>query len=170
MANPHCRSVISRFRLRFMILAPLLLVSGCVGFAVSVPHTTTRIEATPKGFIFNENTLPRESNYENVRRRFVDRKVIYENKLSGCYQHVLIIPMWIGKCLESETWQYVDNDQVEITNRTYHLFGLWCSPIPFLSYIPEFLSHVHHHKFPFCDMRWGSKMNEVSFHWDTIND
>jgi len=67
-----------RRRVRILFVFAIPLVGGCVGFAVSVPFTTSKTETTPNYFIYSENALPRKSKNEEIERNDKQRTITYK--------------------------------------------------------------------------------------------
>lgn len=150
-----------------MLVIVVVVLAGCVGIGASIPSTKTSVAQVSHIVDYaDEEYLPREKKRrETVSRNLQNNEIVFTNDGRECYHHLLVVPLPMGECKGFESWNYSDDGKVLITKRSYKLYGFWCSPIPYISWVPSLAVSVNPSTiFPFCDFHWGTVLHEV-FHF-----
>lgn len=142
------------------ILALAWALSGCVGFAVSLPSEKSSTRAASSNAAVDQDFFPRELGVnERVDRDKEYATITYSRKLGGCYHHILLVPIFPDGCRGFETWDYSLPGEVTTTLKSYRIYGFWCSLLPRLAWLPALAAGIDIQPIPFCQFRWGTELH-----------
>jgi len=154
-----------KFRNAATILFISIVLSGCVGLAVSVPleYTSTKQLKKPMD-ITNENYLPRKAfSGEKVTRDINAKEIKYESRGDECLYFILLLPYFKDGCESVEIWTFIEEDVATVEKNSYHAFGALCSPIPHVAHLSTSgtgTNRPYYSIFPFCEFRLGNRLNK----------
>lgn len=143
-----------------ILLLPLLCgLPACIGLGSSFPSTKIINETSSSTSVFFDSVgdAPREP-LEGETITVTRGTYIYSKGPSECYQHILIIPMWIGNCQQQEIWSRNNTNTFTVSRKTFHLWGFWCSFFPFFTTFPSLLTGTEA-DFSICDLHLGTRMH-----------
>jgi len=168
-STSYYRQSASFNRRRLLLLPILLLLTGCIGLAVPLPYTAVSKKNISHDVDYKDFTeLPREVRETESVFKDKSRSVIEYRTIGRCYLQILIVPVSEKGCERIETWDYSQQDLVTVKVHSHHLFGFWCSPIPYVSIIvlaETGTSPVMSRFFPFCEIQFGQTMNIYQNNW-----
>jgi len=147
----------------FLCLPVFLLLSGCIGLAMPLPHTSVSKQIISNDFDYeNPKYLPREIRATEQVAKDKSRKIIEYRTSGGCFLQVAVVPYVTNGCRRIETWDYSKQNEITVKTHSHHMFGFWCSPIPFVPLLmltETGTAPVISRHFPFCEIQFGQTMN-----------